>query len=57
MANSSNNFFVNIGKNLQDSNNTTSNNSFSDYLKHPNIYSVFLKPVTKHEIITIVKNI
>ena len=55
IANSFNNFFVDIGKKIQESNNNSKDNkSFKDYLNTPNKSSMFLKPVTKCEIITIV---
>ena len=56
ITNSFNNFFVNIGKKLQDSNITASNNSFDRYLKSPNKHTIFLKPISQNEIVTIVDN-
>ena len=57
IANSFNDFFVDIGTKLQDSNTgLEENNSFQDYLKTPNNNTIFLKPITNNEIITIVDN-
>ena len=56
IANSFNNFFVDIGKKLQDSNVDAKQNSFKKYLKTPNKKTIFLRPITKSEIITIVDN-
>ena len=51
-----NDFFVNIGLNLQDSNEEVDTNFFKQYLKCQNNNSIFLNPVTKNEIIKIVEN-
>ena len=54
IANSFNEFFVDIGTKLQDSNaGLEANNSFQDYLKTPNNSTIFLKPIINNEIITV----
>ena len=54
IANSFNDFFVNISTKLQHSNSNSKDNAFQDYLKTPNKHTLFFKPVTASEIITIV---
>ena len=56
MSQQFNKYFVNIGKNLAESINP-SNASPSDYLKHSNPNSIFLKLVTQKEVNDIIKTI
>ena len=56
IANSFNDFCVNIGTKLQHSNSNSTDNAFQDYLKTPNNHTLLFKPVTASEIITIVDN-
>ena len=56
IANYFNDFFVNIGTKLQHSNSNSKDNAFQDYLKTPNKLTLFFKPITASEIITIVDN-
>ena len=56
IANSFNDFFVNIGTKLQYSNSNSKDNAFQYYFKTPNKYTLFFKPVTASKIITIVDN-
>ena len=54
IANSFNDFFVSIGTKLKNSKINSTAHSYQDYLKSPNKQTIFLKPITSDEIITIV---
>ena len=56
IANGFNNYFSNIGHNLQESIHATGSN-FSDYLTNPSEHSLFLEPVDSEEIIHIIDSI
>ena len=52
-----NNFFVNIGMKLQNSNENVKDHPYRNYLKTTNNSSVFFEPITINEILTIVDNL